>query len=53
MGRSVAYLERMARVLFSKRGGGSQDYYLAPIPHRDVTLPKTLQFGYYFNGAFM
>jgi Asp-tRNA(Asn)/Glu-tRNA(Gln) amidotransferase A subunit family amidase len=52
MGRSVADLERVARVLFGERSGG-QDYFPAPVPYRDVTLPKTLRFGYYLNGAFM
>ena len=50
MGRSVADLERMARVLFGE-SGGSQAYFPAPIPYRDVTLPKKLRFGYYLNGA--
>jgi len=50
MGRSVADLERMARVLFGERGG-SQDYFPAPIAYRDVTLPEKLRFGYYLNGA--
>jgi len=40
----------MARVLFGERGG-SQDYFPAPIPYRDVTLPEKLRFGYYLNGA--
>ena len=53
MGRSVADLERTARVLFADRSGGRQDYFPAPVPYRDVTLPKTLRFGYYLNGAFM
>jgi len=51
MGRSVADIERMARVLFGERGAGRQDYFPAPVPYRDVTLPKTLRFGYYLNGA--
>lgn len=50
MGRSVADLERMARALFGERGD-SQDYFPAPIPYRDVTLPEKLRFGYYLNGA--
>jgi amidase len=50
MGRSVADLELMARVLFGERGG-SQDCFPVPIPYRDVTLPKKLRFGYYLNGA--
>ena len=53
MGRSVADLERVARVLFGERSGGRQDYFPAPVPYRDATLPKTLRFGYYLNGAFM
>jgi hypothetical protein len=53
MGRSVADLERVARVLFGERSGGRQDYFPAPVPYRDVTLPKMLRFGYYLNGAFM
>jgi hypothetical protein len=40
----------MARVLFGVRGG-SQDYFPAPVPYRDVTLPEKLRFGYYLNGA--
>ncbi len=53
MGRSVADLERMARILFGERSGGKQDYFPAPIPYRDVTLPKTLRFGYYLNGTYV
>ncbi|KAI0278662.1 amidase signature domain-containing protein, partial [Russula brevipes] len=48
MGRSVEDLERMARVLFGVRSG-SQDYFPAPVPYRDVTLPEKLRFGYYLN----
>ena len=51
MGRSVADIERMARVLFGERSARRQDYFPAPVPYRDVTLPKTLRFGYYLNGA--
>ena len=50
MGRSVADIERMARVLFGERGG-RQDYFPAPVPYRDVTLPKKLRIGYYLNGT--
>jgi hypothetical protein len=50
MGRSVADLERMARVLFGERGSGHA-YFPAPVPYRDVTLPEKLRFGYYLNGA--
>ena len=51
MGRSVADLERMARVLFGERDASRQEYFPAPVPYRDVTLPKTLRIGYYLNGA--
>jgi hypothetical protein len=50
MGRSVADLERMARVLFGERGG-REDYFPAPVSYRDVTLPEKLRFGYYLNGT--
>ena len=50
MGRSVADLERAARVLFGERGSGN-GYFPAPVPYRNVTLPKKLRFGYYLNGA--
>ncbi|KAH9991131.1 amidase signature domain-containing protein [Russula vinacea] len=49
MGRSVADLERMARVLFGERDASRQEYFPAPVPYRDVTLPKTLRIGYYLN----
>jgi len=48
MGRSVADLERAARVLFGARGSGD-DYFPAPVPYRDVALPEKLRFGYYLN----
>ncbi|KAN0132779.1 Amidase signature domain containing protein [Lactarius tabidus] len=48
MGRSVADLECMARVLFGKNGSG-HGYFPAPVPYRDVTLPEKLRFGYYLN----
>ena len=50
MTRSVADLERMARVLFGD-SGGREDCLLAPVPYREVTLPEKLRFGYYLNGA--
>ena len=50
MARSVADLERMARVLFGAREG-SHAYFPAPNPYRDVKLPEKLRFGYYLNGA--
>jgi Asp-tRNA(Asn)/Glu-tRNA(Gln) amidotransferase A subunit family amidase len=52
MGRSVADLERMSRVLFGKHGSG-HSYFPAPVPYRDVTLPEKLRFGYYLNGALV
>ncbi|KAF8260713.1 amidase signature domain-containing protein [Lactarius quietus] len=48
MARSVADLERMARVLFGAHGGGHA-YFPTPIPYRDVKLPEKLRFGYYLN----
>ncbi|KAH9057420.1 amidase [Lactarius vividus] len=48
MARSVADLERMARVLFGARGGGHA-YFPSPLPYRDVKLPEKLRFGYYLN----
>jgi hypothetical protein len=50
MARSVVDLERMARVLFGEHGG-REDYFLAPVPYRDVALPEKLRLGYYLNGA--
>lgn len=50
MARSVADLERMARVLFGAREGGHA-YFPSPVPYRDVKLPEKLRFGYYLNGA--
>jgi len=50
MARSVADLERMARVLFGAREGGHA-YFPAPNPYRDVKLPEKLRFGYYLNDA--
>ncbi|KAI9440853.1 amidase [Lactarius indigo] len=48
MARSVADLERMARVLFGAREAGHA-YFPSPIPYRDVKLPEKLRFGYYLN----
>ena len=50
MARSVADLERFARVLFGVREGGD-GYFPSPVPYRDVNLPERLRFGYYLNGA--
>jgi hypothetical protein len=50
MGRSVADLERVARVLLGERGA-RHDYFPAPVPYRDITLPEKLRFGYYLNGT--
>jgi hypothetical protein len=52
MGRSVADVERMTRLLLGERSGGQEHYDPAPVPYRDVTLPGKLRFGYYLNGAF-
>ena len=51
MGRSVADLERMARILFGEREGAQEHSFPAPVPYRDVTLPGKLRFGYYLNGV--
>ncbi|KAI0258706.1 amidase signature domain-containing protein [Gloeopeniophorella convolvens] len=48
MGRSVADVECLARVLIGERGSGL-GYFPAPVPYRDVTLPEKLRFGYYLN----
>ena len=46
MGRGVEDLEIAARAIIGKRGNG-KFYFPAPIPYRDVQLPKKLKFGYY------
>ena len=46
MGRGVEDLEVAARAVFGRRGSG-KFYFPAPIPYRDVQLPKKLKFGYY------
>ncbi|KAI0258705.1 amidase signature enzyme [Gloeopeniophorella convolvens] len=48
MGRSVADVECLARILIGERGSG-RGYFPAPVPYRDVTLPKKLRFGYFLN----
>ncbi|KAI9509118.1 amidase [Russula earlei] len=40
MGRSVADLERVTRVLLGERRA-RHDYFPAPVPYRDVTLPES------------
>lgn len=47
-GSSVDDLEVAARVVFGKSGA---DFDPAPIPYREVDLPKKLRFGYYTSGA--
>ncbi|KAI0277645.1 hypothetical protein BC826DRAFT_726156 [Russula brevipes] len=37
------------RPAFCSVRGSSWDYFPAPVPYRDVTLPETLRFGYYLN----
>ncbi|KAI0286186.1 hypothetical protein BC826DRAFT_1109084 [Russula brevipes] len=37
------------RPAFCSVRGSSRDYFPAPVPYRDVTLPETLRFGYYLN----
>jgi Asp-tRNA(Asn)/Glu-tRNA(Gln) amidotransferase A subunit family amidase len=46
MGRGVEDLEAAARAVIGRRGSG-KFYFPAPIPYRDVRLPKKLKFGYY------
>jgi Asp-tRNA(Asn)/Glu-tRNA(Gln) amidotransferase A subunit family amidase len=46
MGRGVDDLEAAARAVIGRRGSG-KFYFPAPIPYRDVQLPKKLKFGYY------
>ena len=46
MGRGVDDLEAAARAVVGKRGS-HKFYFPAPIPYRDVQLPKKLKFGYY------
>ena len=46
MGRTVEDLEAAARAVFGRRGG-DVSYFPAPIPYRNVQLPKKLKFGYY------
>ena len=46
MGRGVEDLEAAARAVIGRRGS-DKFYFPAPIPYRDVQLPKKLKFGYY------
>ena len=46
MGRTVEDLEVAARAVFGRRGG-DVSYFPAPIPYRNVQLPKKLKFGFY------
>ena len=46
MGRGVEDLEVAARAIVGRRGS-DKFYFPAPIPYRDVQLPKKLKFGYY------
>ena len=46
MGRTVEDLELAARAVIGRRGS-DKFYFPAPIPYRDVQLPKKLKFGYY------
>jgi Asp-tRNA(Asn)/Glu-tRNA(Gln) amidotransferase A subunit family amidase len=46
MGRGVDDLEAAARAVIGKRGSHTF-YFPAPVPYRDVQLPKKLKFGYY------
>jgi len=46
MGRGVEDLEAAARAVIGRRGS-DKFYFPAPIPYRDVQLPRKLKFGYY------
>lgn len=46
MGRGVEDLEAAARAVIGRRGS-DKFYFPAPIPYRDLRLPKKLKFGYY------
>lgn len=46
--RSVEDLKIVAQVLFGQR---NSNYYPAPIPFREVSLPKKLRFGFYTSGT--
>ncbi|PVF99329.1 amidase signature enzyme [Serendipita vermifera] len=52
MARSVEDVERLSRIFFSY--DPANDYEgLAPVPYRDVELPKKLRIGYYFEDGFV
>ena len=46
MGRGVEDIEAAARAVIGRRGS-DKFYFPAPIPYRNVQLPKRLKFGYY------
>ena len=46
MGRGVDDIEAAARAVIGRRGS-HKFYFPAPIPYRDIQLPKKLKFGYY------
>ncbi|KDR65722.1 hypothetical protein GALMADRAFT_260127 [Galerina marginata CBS 339.88] len=50
MGRSVADLELISRVLF---GAPCSNHSIAPLPFREVQLPKKLKFGYYTSDNYI
>jgi len=52
MGRGVEDLEAAARAVIGRRGS-DQFYFPAPIPYRDVQLPKKLKFGYYLTDGLV
>ncbi|VDC00957.1 unnamed protein product [Peniophora sp. CBMAI 1063] len=50
MGRSVEDLKIVAQVLFGQR---NSNYFPAPVPYREISLPKKLRFGYYTSDHFI
>ncbi|KZV71564.1 amidase signature enzyme [Peniophora sp. CONT] len=50
MGRSVEDLTIVARLLFGQR---DSNYYPAPVPFRDIKLPKKVRFGFYTSDDFI
>jgi Asp-tRNA(Asn)/Glu-tRNA(Gln) amidotransferase A subunit family amidase len=52
MGRSVADLELVTRVVTDASIALSRTEALVPLAYRDVALPNKLRFGYYLTGEF-
>ncbi|KAI8996557.1 amidase signature enzyme [Trametes punicea] len=50
MGRSVDDIELGARLVFGKQGA---EYDPAPLPYREVEMPKKLRFGFYLSDNYV